>query len=131
MKSIFKYYGLAILWACFIFVMCVVKLGSVAESPMFFPGFDKLVHCGFFFVLIVLWFNGLIRQQSSVYLTYKYLVIITACAIVYGGLIEILQLTIFTWRDGEWNDLFADAVGASMGAFAVMITVNAIRYVKK
>jgi len=131
MKIVFRYYGPAILWALFVFTMCVIKLGSVAESPMFFPGFDKLVHCGFFFVLVVLYCNGLIRQQSFPNLTYKYVVIITALAIVYGGVIELLQLTVFTWRDGEWNDLFADAVGASMGAFSVLITVNAIRYVKK
>lgn len=131
MKTLFKYYGPAILWALFVFMMCTIRLGSISESPLFFPGFDKLVHCGFFFVLVVFLGNGLIRQLSPARLPYKYLLLFTALAIFYGGVIELLQLTIFTWRDGEWNDLFADAIGAAMGTFSMMLTVNAMRYVKK
>jgi VanZ family protein len=131
MKNLFKYYGPAILWALFIFTMCSVKLGKVAESPMFFPGFDKLVHCGFFFVMVIFLCNGSIRQHFGQIISYKRVLMITLIAILYGGLIEILQLIIFTWRSGEWNDLFADTVGAFMGAFGVVITVNAVSYVKK
>jgi VanZ family protein len=131
MKSIFKYYWPAILWALFVFTMCTVNLGSVGHSPMFFPGFDKLTHCGFMFVLVVLYSFGLIKQQSPPTLSYKTIAFITAVAIFYGGLIEILQLTIFTWRSGEWNDFFADSLGACMGAFSVIITVKAMEYEKK
>ena len=131
MKVIFKYYGPAILWALFILFMCSIKLGKIGDSPLFFPGFDKLVHCGFFFVLVVFYCNGLIRQHSKQILSYKVILFVTVMAILYGGLIELLQLFVFTWRSGEWNDLFADAIGASMGAFSIIITVNAVSYVKK
>ena len=131
MKTFLKYYGPAILWALFIFVMCAIDLGDVGKSHLFFPGFDKLTHCGFFFVLIILYCNGLIRQQSVNAISYKSLTIIALIAVIYGGLIELLQLWVFTWRSGEWNDLFADAVGASMGAFSILLTVKAINYVKK
>lgn len=131
MKMLFKYYGPAILWALFIFTLCSIKLGGVSNSPMFFPGFDKLVHCGFFFVLVVFYCYGLIRQQSRQRFSYKKIILITIIAIAYGGIIELLQRYIFTWRSGEWNDLFADAIGASMGAFSIMITVKALSYVKE
>jgi VanZ family protein len=131
MKAMFKYYRPAILWALFILFMCSIKMGKIGDSPLFFPGFDKLVHCGFFFVLVVFYCNGLIRQPSSRKLSYKRVLIVTVIVILYGGLIELLQLFVFTWRTGEWNDLFADAVGASMGAFSILITVNAISDVKK
>ena len=131
MKAFIKYYGPAILWASFVFIMCTIKLGKVAESPVFFPGFDKLVHCGFFFVLVVFCCTGLIRQQSPRPVAYKYLIIITLAAILYGGLIELLQLTVFTWRDGEWDDFFADALGGSMGIFSIIVTVKAMSYVKE
>jgi VanZ family protein len=106
-------------------------LGHVGNSPRFFPGFDKLVHCGFFFVVVVLSANGFIRQQISKRLTFKQALVITLIAIVFGGLIEILQLTVFTWRSGDWPDLFADTVGACMGIFSVLITINATEHVKK
>jgi VanZ family protein len=131
MKALFKYYGPAILWASFIFIMCSIDLGGIGKASIFFPGFDKLAHCGFFFVLVIFWCAGLIRQQSSKAISYKSLTIITVIAVLYGGLIELLQLTVFTWRSGEWADLFADAQGASMGAFGIMITVKAMNYVKE
>jgi len=131
MKSTVKYYWPAILWALFIFIMCSVKLSDVPDSPLFFPGFDKLVHCGFFFVIIVFISAGYIRQQSASTLSYKTTALITIIAIVYGGVIEILQHYFFTWRSGEWNDLFADIIGALMAAFSIFITVKALSYDKK
>lgn len=131
MKAVLKYYGTAILWASFILIMCSIDLGQVSKAAIFFPGFDKLAHCGFFFVLVIFCCTGLIRQQSHKAISYKSVIIITLTAVLYGGLIELLQLTVFTWRSGEWADLFADAIGALMGAFGIMITVKTISYVKE
>ncbi len=131
MTALLKYYWPAILWALFVLLMCSIDLHSVPEQSAFFPGFDKLVHCGFFFVIVVLISYGLIKQQSPVNTTYTAIIIIMISAILYGGSIELLQNYIFTWRDGDWNDLFADAVGAAMGAFGICLTINGTRYVKK
>jgi VanZ family protein len=131
MKALLKYHGPAILWALFIFIMCTVDLGGVSKSTLFFPGFDKLAHCGFFFVLVVFWHNGVARQHSVTVVSYKWLAIILTLSILYGGLIELLQWKVFTWRSGEWDDLFADAVGASMGVFGIIVTTKAINYREK
>jgi VanZ family protein len=131
MKSVIKYYWPAILWALFVFIMCSVKLGEVSDSPLFFAGFDKLVHCGFFFLIVVFISAGYIRQQLPRGLSYKTLLSTTVVVIAYGGLIELLQRYIFTWRSGNWNDLFADTVGALMAAFSIFITVNALSYDKE
>ena len=129
MKMGLKYHWLTILWALFIFVMCSIKIGdNITHQPLFFPGFDKLVHSGFFFVLVVFWCNGIIRQQNIRPISYKSAAIITVFSILFGGLIELLQLTVFIWRSGEWPDLFADAVGACMGIFSVIIVDRAINY---
>jgi VanZ family protein len=131
MKAFFKYQRLTILWALFVLIMCSADFGSVGKSHLFFPGFDKLVHCGFFFVFVVFCCNGFIRQQNGNELPYKTAGIITLVAILFGGLIELLQLLVFTWRSGEWNDLFADTVGACMGTFSILVTIGAVKYVKK
>ncbi len=132
MKAIFKYYGPAILWALFIFIMCSIKISNnLSDSPLFFPGFDKIVHSGFFLVMTAFISYGVIRQQSPRTLSYKALLLITIIVIAYGGLIELLQYYIFTWRSGDWNDLFADITGALMGAFSIMLTVKATGYAKK
>jgi VanZ family protein len=131
MKPLLKYHGPAILWALFVFTMCSIDMGDIGDSSAFFPGFDKLTHTGFFFTLIVLICNGMIRQQKPIGFSYKQAVLVTLVAIIFGGLIEILQLTVFTWRSADWSDLFADSLGACMGIFGVMVTVGAIGYGKK
>ena len=52
-------------------------------------------------------------------------------AVLFGGAIELLQKYLFTWRSGEWGDLFADAVGAGMALFSVLITTWTVNYEKK
>jgi len=126
MKPALKYYRPAILWAVLILVLCSVKLGAVSKSPLFFAGFDKLVHCGLLFVLTVFMASGYTRSQKSRSLSYNSLLAITVIAIAYGGLIEILQHYFFTWRSGEWDDLFADTVGILMATFSIFITTKAL-----
>lgn len=126
MKIIFKYYWPALLWALFILVLCSIKLGDVPDSPLFFPGFDKLVHCGLCFVFTVFMAWGYIRKQTPRALPNNALLLITIIAIAYGGLIEILQHYFFTWRSGEWNDLFADIIGILMATFSIFITAKAL-----
>lgn len=130
MKLFFKYFGPAILWALFILAICSVPMGDVGKSRIFFPGFDKLVHCGIFFVLTVLYCYGSIRKGRSGSIPIGMMIKNALLVIGYGGLIEILQARIFTWRSGDWNDLFADTIGIGMGIFAVLLTGNAISYEK-
>lgn len=131
MKITLKYYWPAILWALFIFILCSIKLGEISASPLFFPGFDKLVHCGLFFVMMIFITAGYTRKHAPAVLSVKAIAAFTTVTIVYGGVIEILQKYIFTWRSGEWNDLFADVIGVLMAAFSIFITLKAINYEKK
>jgi len=131
MTLTFKYYWPVILWSVLIFLLCTIKLGHVSENRAFFPGFDKLVHCGFYFVWVVTFYNGYIRSNSLSALTFSVEVLGTAAAMLYGGAIELLQAYVFTWRDGDWADMFADTVGACMGTFSMLLLAAAFKYVKK
>lgn len=106
-------------------------MGHIEQGPVFFAGFDKLVHCGFFFVLVVFYSNGILRQHKYSHFPFKYAVMVTLLAMFYGGSIELLQWKVFTWRDGDWNDFFADSLGACMGMFSVLITAAATGNDKK
>ena len=126
MSSKFKYYRPAILWALFILIICSIPMGGVGESHLFFPGFDKLVHCGLFAVLAVLYCAGSIRRWNTHTIRIEIAIKNTIVLISYGALIEMLQKYFFTWRSGNWDDLFADTVGTCIGIFGVLITTNAI-----
>jgi VanZ family protein len=103
-------------------------MGKVGESHLFFPGFDKMVHCGFFFMFVILANNGLIRQNKGISIPVIFL--IAFLGVFFGALIEILQLYIFTWRDGNWADLFADTVGVGMATFSILVLKYAFSYAK-
>jgi len=131
MNNILKYQGLTLLWALFIFVLCSIKMGGISHAPLFFAGFDKLTHCGLFFVLAVLMCAGILKnglqRNLSTAQTFGMLVI----TLTFGGAIELLQMFVFTWRSGEWADMFADSLGTFMGLFSVLVTSWAIHYEKK
>jgi VanZ family protein len=126
-----KYYRPAILWAFFILIICNLPMGGIDKSPRFFPGFDKLVHCGLFAVLAVLYCMGSIRRWDTRTVRIEIAVKNTIVMISYGALIEWLQTYVFTWRTGDWDDLFADTVGACLGIFSVLVTAYALNDEKK
>jgi len=128
MTTFLKYQRLTILWALFVLIMCLMPMGNIGKSSLFFPGFDKLVHCGFFFVFVVFAENGLIRQNKN--FVYTRVLITAVIAIIFGGAIELLQQYVFIWRDGDWADLFADTVGIGMATFSIMVTYTAINHGK-
>lgn len=128
MLQFFKYQRFTILWSAFILIMCSISMGKVGESHLFFPGFDKMVHCGFFFMFVVLAGNGLIRQNKGISIPVIFL--IAFVGVFFGALIEILQLYIFTWRDGNWADLFADTIGVGMATFSILVLKSAFSYAK-
>ncbi|MES2808787.1 MAG: VanZ family protein [Bacteroidota bacterium] len=130
MKALLKYQRLTILWALFIFTICNLNLGGVGKSSFFFEGFDKLTHCGLFFVLAVFYCNGYLRNNQQYTLTPFAAFVITFVVIVYGAVIELLQLYVFTWRGAEWADLFCDTVGAGMATFCILVITTAVKNVK-
>lgn len=127
MLEFLKYQKLTFLWALFILIICSVSLGKAGESHLFFRGFDKLTHTGLFFVFTVFTFYGIIRKHGSVPLPFFWFILIPFVAFVFGGVIELLQWKVFTYRSGDWNDLFCDVLGSLMGVFCIWITTNAIQ----
>ncbi len=121
MLTTLKHQYLAIGWAILTIVLCDIPTSGLGGSGLFFEGFDKLAHTGFFFVLTVLLFYGKIRQQRSYsyrIVTILKIFIITA---IIGALIELLQWKVFTYRSAEWWDLFCDMLGVSMGVFGYVL----------
>ncbi|HET8827798.1 MAG TPA: VanZ family protein [Pelobium sp.] len=116
-----KFQWPAVTWALLVLILCDIPVSEVPGSSLFFEGFDKMVHLGFFFVLTVLLFYGKIYQQNSFeyrFLTIVKIVIINVCL---GGGIELLQWKVFTYRSAEWWDFFADMLGLGMGVFSYLL----------
>ncbi len=117
MMNALKYQYLAVIWSVLVLILCDMPMGATDGVPVF-EGFDKLVHTGFFFVLSVFMFYGKIRQHKSY--SFRIISVLTVFLISasFGGLIELLQWKVFTYRSADWWDFFCDVVGSAMGVFS-------------
>lgn len=81
-----------------------------------FDEFDKLVHLAIYALLSFLSRVGFSKQPKSVLLSSKWQNFFSiSFSILMGGLIELLQEYVFINRYGDWNDFYANALGAVCG----------------
>ena len=112
----FKYTKWSILWALVILFLCGIPGRHIPHIHLLeLISFDKYVHFGMFFLLILLTARGFLLQTSYPDLKIKAKLYSLLICIFYGGLIEILQGTIFLERSADWFDFLADAVGSLVG----------------
>lgn len=112
----FKHIKWALLWALLILILCGIPGKDIPHiSFLELLNFDKFVHAGIFFVLLLLTVRGFLLQSNFPQL--KKLAKFTALliCIVYGGSLEIMQGTLFIDRTADIFDFIANSFGASMG----------------
>jgi len=110
MKFILKYaLVFAIVWTLVIFGLCSTP-GKYVPSAHWLDllSFDKLVHAGMFFILASLWFACFITNKR---INPTVISLILVACIAYGGLLEIMQATMFSQRSGDWFDFIANSTG--------------------
>ncbi len=79
--------------------------------------FDKWVHIGMFGIMVLLWcaaLRSLIASSSLTAIKKTFLIIAFAC-LVYGILMEFVQLYFVAHRSFDYGDIIADAVGCAAG----------------
>jgi VanZ family protein len=103
-------FSLPLIWAV---AVCWLSLTSSPPQVSGLFSWDKLQHAGAYALLAILLAQFLILFVNQ----YLRAALFSAClSIIYGGLMEVMQLMLQSGRTAEWGDLFADAVGAVLGA---------------
>lgn len=87
-------------------ILSLIKPPTI-EVPT--SNFDKVLHCIAYFVLSICWLGGLWNKRKKTS-------IILAC-IIYGIVIEILQVTMTNYRTGDIIDILANTTGVLLGLF--------------
>jgi glycopeptide antibiotics resistance protein len=73
--------------------------------------FDKFVHAGIFFVLVIFAIRGFRLQTRNKYLKTNSAFLAVGLSIAYGGILEILQGTVFSERSADIFDFIANSFG--------------------
>lgn len=108
----------AILWSVFVFVLLAAPASFFPhEQKITVSNLDKIVHIILFALLAFLW--GFFFYQNRPGSIKKLLLIIVVLSVMYGIAMEYVQL--YTGRDFDVWDMAADAAGAVLGVFLILI----------
>ena len=117
----------AMLWALLILILCGIPGRDIPHiSFLELLSFDKFVHAGIFFVLILLTVRGFLLQTGIEDLQKKAKRIATVICIIYGGLLEVMQGTLFQERSADVFDFIANSFGVLAGLMMYSIIENKI-----
>ncbi len=108
-----------------IFIVTLLSLMNTSdlqpEDIKLIPHFDKIVHFLMYFTLaFVFMFEYYIHHHKSISKISSILIL----PLIYGGLMEVLQITITSYRSGDWWDMLANGSGIFAAFFAVKILRN-------
>lgn len=112
------------LWAVVWGIIMLILMGMPADdvpSVGFFEGFDKMAHCGFFFVFTALLLLGSILQSTGRSSKIKDAVITFAIASIFAFGTEAIQYFLSSGREADWWDIFADYVGIGMAIASYLL----------
>ncbi len=106
----------SLLWALIILILCGIPGRDIPHiSFLEMLSFDKFVHAGIFFTLILLTIRGLLLQTTFVKLKQNAKWAALIICIIYGGILEILQGFLFVGRSADVFDFLADSFGSTLG----------------
>lgn len=104
------------LWALFILVLCGIPGRDIPHiSFLELLSFDKFVHAGVFFVLILLLIRGSVLQTRFNFLSQYSFSISGSLCILYGGILELMQEAVFEERSADLYDFVANSFGVLVG----------------
>lgn len=111
LKLILKYaLSCAILWTLIIFGLCCMPGNYIPTTNWLeILSFDKFVHAFIFFVMVSLWF--LVLVQKSIVSKFSIILVLLIC-VAFGGMLEIMQASVFSNRNADWFDFIANSFGS-------------------
>lgn len=113
-----KHMKWAMLWALLILVLCGIPGRDIPHiSFLELLSFDKFVHAGIFFVLIVFTIQGFILQTTFIKIQQSSKLISVLICVSYGGLLELMQDVVFEERSADIYDFIANSFGCFVGLF--------------
>ena len=109
------YAALPLLWAAVVLVLTLTPADEMPRTPAWeLLSFDTAAHAGVFVVLAGLSWFSLRRQRRWPGLARRAGAAVLAGCLLFGALIEVLQMTMRLGRHGEWSDLLSDGLGAAL-----------------
>lgn len=115
LKYVFSVGALA--WTIAITILSLIELKG--PQVLHFSYADKLIHGIIYFAFTIAWFLAFSKGVTNEVLKKNALVISAVFALMYGVIIEIIQETLVTNRQGDWQDALANTTGIIFAIFII------------
>lgn len=119
MLAAIRRYPFTTLFVAAILVVCMIPIPDTPLSEVSL--IDKWTHVAMYAALEVVMFTELNRRRAS--LSAGRLLVAPAAL---GGLVELMQAYLTTYRSGEWADFAADCVGVLAGALVGRFVITPV-----
>jgi VanZ family protein len=107
----------AFLWGLVILFLCAIPGKDIPHvSFLEIISFDKWVHAGMFYILTFLLIRGFKLDTAPRLVRPSPLLVAFLLCTLYGGLLEIMQGTLFEERSADMYDFIANTFGSGMAA---------------
>lgn len=124
-----KHYLWAVVWGIIVLflISMPIDVNGSRLSRLHFPGVDKLVHTGIFFVFTTLLLFGSLKNQRSRRFFNLSIVVVFIVSSLFAISTELIQEHFTEYRSFELLDIFADHVGIGMAFFSYCLFLSALR----
>jgi len=99
----------AIAWTIAITVLSLIQIKG--PQAFHFSYADKVMHIIIYFSLTVTWYFAFSRGITNEVLKKNALIVSGIVCFIYGIAVEIMQETLVTTRQGDWQDALANTIG--------------------
>ena len=129
MQALFRYiirpYYAGAIFGLLVLAISVMPISGGGAPLLFsFPGADKVVHAGIYFVFTILLLKDLFR---NIPLETPKLSMLLMSVLSYSIIIEVIQQSMTEYRSGELLDVVANLMGIICGAGFILV-YRKIRY---
>lgn len=113
-------------------VVAVILYATLFPDPMpvddmeLIPGMDKLIHAIMFGGLVGAVAFDYSRSHDIACPARRTMVLFAVCALIFGGVIELLQDAMGLGRGAEWADFAADSLGALVAYFTAPFAIKRV-----
>lgn len=105
---------------------CLISSTDVPNLPPVFP-WDKLAHFGMFFALSAVAFFDYFRLHNGNPRMSRWIFWGFLLPVIYGAVIELMQMYFFSSRSAELGDFIADVLGSATAMFLVLFLYKKFR----
>ena len=113
------YFGAAALWTVFVAVCCLISMHNFDSVPVHDGYTDKYVHCIFYFVFTVLWYQFF--KLGNPGNNKKQRLLVFLFAVVFGIIIEVCQQFFTKDRSADITDVAANTTGSALAILVLWL----------